>query len=71
MTSMILYLDVAQLFRVQLLHDQGRVLLRLLLQLRQPVGRCAELDELQQGSYCDQYRSSIAVVGNDPQKNTA
>jgi hypothetical protein len=49
------YLDVAEVLRVELLHDEGGVLLRLLLQLRQPVCRRAQDDQLPKklGHQCD------------------
>ena len=40
------YLYVAEILRIELLHDQGRVLLSLLLKLRQLVRRRAQNDQL-------------------------
>ena len=40
------YLNVAKVLRVELLHDERRVLLRLLLELGQLVGGSAQHDQL-------------------------
>ena len=46
MNSARAYLDVAEVLRVELLHDERRVLLRLLLELGQLVGGGAQHDQL-------------------------